>query len=95
MPKATWHGETIAEAGDDQVVSLEGNTYFPESSLNRAVLRDSATTTRCPWKGTANYYDVVVGSETNRDAAWTYRAPSDGAKQIKGFVAFWHGVEIA
>jgi uncharacterized protein (DUF427 family) len=95
MPKATWHGKTIAEASDDAVIKLEGNIYFPEAALDRALLRDSTTTTRCPWKGTASYYDVVVDGEANRDAAWTYRAPLDAAKEIAGFVAFWHGVEIS
>jgi uncharacterized protein (DUF427 family) len=94
MPKAIWRGKIIAEAPENAVVKLEGNIYFPASSLNRSFLQDSSTTTRCPWKGTASYYNVVVEGETNRDAAWTYRSPSDAAKEITGFVAFWHGVEI-
>jgi uncharacterized protein (DUF427 family) len=48
----------------------------------------------CPWKGTASYYDVVVGSDVNRDAAWYYAEPKAAAKQITDRVAFWKGVEV-
>ncbi len=91
--KAIWNDTVIADS--DKTVVLEGNHYFPVSSLNRQYVRDSDTRTVCPWKGTASYYDVVVGDRTNTDAAWHYPAPSDAASSIRGHVAFWRGVEIA
>jgi uncharacterized protein (DUF427 family) len=63
-------------------------------SLHREYLVDSSTTTRCPWKGTAHYYSVVVNGATNPDAAWYYPKPSRLAREIKNHVAFWHGVRI-
>jgi uncharacterized protein (DUF427 family) len=90
--KATWKGAVLAESEDTVVV--EGNHYFPEASLNREHFRESATHTFCPWKGEASYYDVVVGGETNRDAAWFYPEPKEAAEQIKGRVAFWRGVKV-
>ena len=48
----------------------------------------------CPWKGTASYYDIEVGGQTNLAAAWSYPEPKDAAKQIKDHVAFWRGVRI-
>ena len=57
--KATWKGQVLAESDDTVVV--EGNHYFPAASLKRERFRESATHTVCPWKGTASYYDVVVG----------------------------------
>ena len=45
-------------------------------------------------KGTASYYDVVVDGQVNKDAAWYYPNPSDAANNIKGYIAFWRGVEI-
>ena len=92
MAKATWKGAVIADSETFEVV--EGNVYFPPESLKREHLSDSATTTECGWKGTANYFDVVVGDSVNKDAAWVYRTPKDAAKQIKGYVAFWHGVVV-
>jgi uncharacterized protein (DUF427 family) len=48
----------------------------------------------CSWKGTANYYNLVVDGQTNQDAAWYYKAPKDAAMDIKNYLAFWRGVEI-
>ena len=91
--KASWQDKVIAESEDTVVV--EGNHYFPQSSVDSAYLRDSATTTVCPWKGTAEYYDVVVAGHVNKDAAWYYASPKDAAAQVTGHIAFWRGVEIA
>ena len=49
MAKAVWNGVTIAESEKTQTV--EGNLYFPESSVKREYLRPSSTTSTCPWKG--------------------------------------------
>jgi len=94
MPKATWNGAVLAEADRSEVQTVEGNTYFPPEAVNKAVLRDSQTHTVCGWKGTANYYDVVVDGKTNKDAAWYYPETKDAAKHVKGYVAFWKGVEV-
>ena len=90
--KATWRGTTLAES--DQTVVVERNHYFPADSINRKNFRESETRTICHWKGEANYYDVVVKGQVNKDAAWFYPAPKDAAKEIKGYVAFWRGVQI-
>lgn len=90
--KAVWNGRVIAES--DATVVLEGNHYFPADALVRDLLRASDTTTVCPWKGTASYYDVVVDGKVNRDAAWTYPTPKEAAAAIREHVAFWRGVEV-
>ena len=41
-----------------------------------------------------DYYDVVVDEQVNEQAAWYYAEPKQEAENIKGFVAFWKGVEI-
>jgi uncharacterized protein (DUF427 family) len=92
MPKAVWNGTVLAESAQTEVV--EGNHYFPPDAINREHFRPSETHTVCPWKGTASYYDVVVGNQVNKDAAWYYPQPKDAAKQITGYVAFWHGVKV-
>jgi len=92
MPKAVWNGVVLAESSDTRVV--EGNHYFPPESVKWEHFTDSASHTVCGWKGTASYYSINVNGETNRDAAWYYPEPKDAAGQIKGYVAFWHGVEV-
>ena len=92
MAKATWNGAVVAESDTFEIV--EGNVYFPPQALVREHFKDSATTTECGWKGTANYFDVVVDGQVNKDAAWIYRSPKAAAKQIKDYVAFWRGVVV-
>jgi uncharacterized protein (DUF427 family) len=94
MPKATWNGKVIAQADESEVQHVEGNVYFPPQKVERALLKSSDTHTFCPWKGTASYYDVVVDGKTNKDAAWYYPDTKDAAKHVKGYVAFWKGVEV-
>ena len=91
--KATWHGAAIAES--DQTIVVEGNHYFPSDSIKRAHFKESATHTTCGWKGEASYYDVVVDGAVNKDAAWFYPDPKPAAANIKNYVAFWKGVEVA
>ena len=91
--KATWNGSVVATS--DDTVIVEGNHYFPREALaEEANFQPSATTTYCPWKGTAHYFDLIVDGEINRDAAWHYPAPKPAAAAIIGRVAFWHGVEV-
>ncbi|MDB5190584.1 MAG: hypothetical protein JWQ96_147 [Segetibacter sp.] len=90
--KAIWNNTVIAESNETVVV--EGNHYFPKSSVNEAFLKSSDTHTFCPWKGTASYYSLEVNGEMNKDAAWYYPTPKDAAKQIKDHIAFWKGVKV-
>jgi uncharacterized protein (DUF427 family) len=92
VPKATWNGVTIAESNNCVVV--EGNQYFPREAVKQEYLQESPSHTTCPWKGLASYYSLEVNGQVNKDAAWYYPEPKDAAKQIKDYVAFWHGVKV-
>lgn len=91
--KAIWNGAKLAES--DKTIVIEGNHYFPPDSINMEYFSKSATHTTCPWKGVASYYDVKVNNEVNEDAAWYYPEASELAKGIKGYIAFWNGVEVS
>lgn len=93
MATATWQGRVLASS--DDTVIVEGNHYFPPDSVQTEYFKPSETTTFCPWKGTASYYSVVVEGQTNPDAAWYYPDPKPEAAQIKNYVAFWRGVDVA
>jgi len=90
--KAIWNKEIMAES--DETIVIEGNHYFPPQSIKKDFFKATDTHTKCPWKGTASYYSLQVNGDTNKDAAWYYPEVSDLAKGIKGYVAFWNGVEI-
>ena len=92
MARALWNGKVIAESETTETV--EGNVYFPESSLKREYFRPSTTTSTCPWKGQARYLSLLIDGNENPDAAWYYPDPKPAARKIKGFVAFWRGVEV-
>jgi uncharacterized protein (DUF427 family) len=92
MTTASWNGVVVAES--DDIVTVEGNAYFPRAAVREDVLRPSDHHTVCPWKGTASYYDLEVEGAVNKDAVWYYPAPKDAAKEITDRVAFWHGVEV-
>ncbi len=91
--KAVWNGHTIAESSD--IVTVEGNSYFPAASVDPAVLRPSTHTSVCGWKGTAHYHTIEAGGATNANAAWFYPEPKDAAANIRGRVAFWKGVTVS
>ena len=91
--EAIWNDEVIAHS--DRTVVVEGNHYFPREDVDMAMLEDSATTSVCPWKGTAHYYSIAVDGQRNTDAAWYYPEPKPRAVEIRDRIAFWKGVEVA
>ncbi len=90
--KAIWNGEVIAES--EETIVIEGNHYFPADHIKKDYFSSSDTQTVCPWKGKASYYDLDVNGSVNNDAAWYYPDTSELAKRIKGYIAFWKGVEV-
>lgn len=94
---AKWKGEVVAKS--DECIEIEGNQYFPPESVKMEFLKKNHYTTECVWKGTAHYYDVVVGDEVNVNATWYYPKPKEGSLEKVGqdftnHVAFWNGVEV-
>ena len=90
--QAVWHDTVLAET--DDVVTVEGNLYFPAASLKKEFLSDSDMSSVCPWKGTASYYSVTVDGATNDGAVWYYPEPKPEAEHIRDRVAFWKGIEV-
>ncbi|UZO81050.1 DUF427 domain-containing protein [Aquimarina sp. ERC-38] len=90
--KAIWNNKVIAESDNTKII--ENNHYFPPEAINKQYFTASETHTHCHWKGEAFYYTLEVDGKSNPDAAWYYPETSELAKQIKGYVAFWKGVEV-
>ncbi|KAF2486395.1 hypothetical protein BDY17DRAFT_321194 [Neohortaea acidophila] len=85
---ASINGTNIADANSYEFV--EGTIYFPLSSLKDAesLLVPSNKQYTCPWKGESQYYDLQVGGQTYKDAAWAYPTPLAKAAHIKDHIAF-------
>jgi uncharacterized protein (DUF427 family) len=92
--RATVNGTVVAESDDTVVV--EGNHYFPPGSLRSELFVAAASelTTACPWKGTANYFDITVDGQTFDNVAWCYPEPKTEAAQIRDHVAFYPVVTV-
>ena len=90
--KAIWNNTLIAESSD--TVLVEGNHYFPESTLKKEFTTFSNHKSMCPWKGQASYYSLLVNGEMNPDAVWYYPDPKPEAEMVRGHVAFGRGVKV-
>ncbi|MER5948275.1 DUF427 domain-containing protein [Streptomyces sp. NPDC001904] len=49
----------------------------------------SGRSTWCEWKGSAQYWDVVVGNDVRGRAAWSYPRPESDYAQLAGYFAFY------
>jgi uncharacterized protein (DUF427 family) len=63
--------------------------YIPPNDVERTYLRPSAHHTVCEFKGTASYYDLVVGDRESKNAAWYYPQPNAGYEVLRDYVAFY------
>jgi len=78
-------------ADSDQTIIVEGNHYFPPDSLiNKGqVFSNSGTSSLCPWKGVASYYNATIDGFNIPDIAWFYPEALPAAANIRNYVAFY------
>ena len=87
--QAVVNGVVLAES--DDIVIVDGNPYFPREAMRAEHFRDSRLTTVCGWKGTARYWDVVVGDQVLTNVVWSYETPKPAADNIRERFAFYRG----
>lgn len=97
--KAVWNDQVIAEAGKDDLIYIEGNWYFPPSTVKMEFLEKSSTPYICPWKGECQYFNVVQGDRKSEDVAWSYPELKPSAidtvkKDFSNYVAFYRDVQV-
>jgi uncharacterized protein (DUF427 family) len=69
--------------------NLPCRTYLPKLDVRMDLLAPSATTSMCPYKGTARYWSLRTPSDDRRDIAWSYPSPFRESAPIAGLVAFY------
>jgi uncharacterized protein (DUF427 family) len=67
---------------------LPRRVYVPRADVAAGVLVPAARRTRCPYKGEASYWSLVVDGESIEDAAWSYESPLAEALAVRGHVSF-------
>ena len=87
--KAVFNNVVLAESTD--IVTVDGNPYFPRASMNQEFFKESSLTTVCGWKGTARYWDVVVDGQVLSNVVWSYDTPKPAAEEIRERFAFYRG----
>lgn len=97
--KAIWKDKVIAEADKEDVIYIEGNWYFPPSTVKQEFLSKSETPYTCPWKGVCQYFNVGEDGSASQDNAWSYPQPLPTAiervkKDFSNYVAFWRDVQV-
>ncbi|KAF4613631.1 hypothetical protein D9613_007402 [Agrocybe pediades] len=69
---------------------LPVRTYIPKVDCRMDLWKVSDLTTSCPYKGTANYYHIVLSSgETFENVIWWYPTTTPESTMIRGYVAFY------
>ena len=87
--RAIFNGRVLADS--DDIVMVDGNPYFPRAAMVEDFFRDSVHSTVCGWKGTARYWDLVVGDQVISNAVWAYDNPKPDAESIRERFAFYRG----
>lgn len=95
---------TVTALAGDQVVArsqaarmmhetrINSTVYFPKDDVLAVLKGPTGKRTFCPFKGTAGYYDVIIGDRTYADGAWTYKKALPEAHDIEGLIGFMPGI---
>ncbi|OWP55108.1 MAG: hypothetical protein B2I18_02045 [Cuniculiplasma sp. C_DKE] len=89
--KVSSDGVVIAETDDALMLSEQGHgdtVYIPVRDAKLKYFKESPTKSKCPYKGTADYYSLNINGNEKKDAVWRYIKPSLDFIPIKDYMAF-------
>ena len=84
-------GTVIAETDRPKLVfetSLPPRPYLLRSDVLPGILEQSQTTSSCPYKGEATWWNVRTGDGVIEDAAWSYETPLPEAAKAVSHLSF-------
>jgi uncharacterized protein (DUF427 family) len=86
-------GQVVADSHQPRILyetGLPPRYYVPLTDVRMDLLRPSATETRCPYKGTATYWSLLVDGAEHEDVVWIYRSPLAESQKIAGLACFYN-----
>jgi uncharacterized protein (DUF427 family) len=86
-------GVIVAESGHPTLLfetGLPTRYYFPKPDVRLDLLVPTASSTGCPYKGTARYWSVVIGDSVYADYAWGYDYPLPESIRVAGLICFYN-----
>ncbi|MEO8176374.1 MAG: DUF427 domain-containing protein [Sphingomicrobium sp.] len=63
--------------------------YFPPNAIAPGVLRRAGGGSFCEWKGSALYWDVVIGARVLSRVGWSYPDPTPAFEMLRDHIAFY------
>jgi uncharacterized protein (DUF427 family) len=87
-----WRGRAIVDT--THALELKEHVYpavyyVPREDADMSVFARTTHESKCPYKGTANYFTLKSGADVDANAVWTYETPISGVEAIKGYLAFY------
>jgi uncharacterized protein (DUF427 family) len=86
-------GVRVADSTSPRILfetGLPARYYLPFSDIRMDLMRPSDTETSCPYKGTANYWNIAIGDVEHRDLVWYYRLPLPESQKVAGLASFYN-----
>ncbi|MGI8855371.1 MAG: DUF427 domain-containing protein [Thermomicrobiales bacterium] len=86
-------GEMIAETRRPYLLfetHLPTRYYIPRENVRTDLLTPTTHTSRCPYKGIAQYWSVTLGGRTLDNIVWSYPEPIPENPKIKDLLCFFN-----
>lgn len=86
-------GATVADSHHPRLLfetGLPTRYYLPKTDVRLDLLTPTDLETQCPYKGTANYWNVTIGDNVHENVVWSYRHPVRESAPIAGLVSFYN-----
>jgi uncharacterized protein (DUF427 family) len=90
--RVTFAGVTIADTARALTLHEKGYApvhYIPRQDAALDLLRRTAHSSFCPYKGDAAYFSIVAGGRVSENAAWSYEQPYPAMNEIREYLAFY------
>jgi uncharacterized protein (DUF427 family) len=87
-----WGDTVVADSTRPRMLletGLRPRWYLPREDVRTDLLEPSYTTSRCPYKGVAQYWTLRDGDREERDVVWSYPEPMHDAQAVDGLLCFF------